>query len=145
MEKRDTAAGQAHETPLLERLGGSEGIGRWVQRFYDKIARDPLLAPLFPPDLTASREKQHAYFVEFFGGPRLYSETYGRPFLRFRHRHVRIGRPERDTWMRLVMEALAEEVDDPALRDEVARRLGPMADAMINHHPDKQDPYFFNA
>ena len=44
-----------------------------------------------------------AFFVEFFGGPPLYSERYGQPFLRFRHRKVKIGQPERDAWMALLM------------------------------------------
>jgi hemoglobin len=126
----------------LARLGGEEGIGRWVRRFYDRIGAHPLLAPLFH-DLEQAREKQHAYFVEFFGGPRLYSERFGRPFLRYQHRHFRIGQAERDAWMALVMESLRDEIDDGETLTEVARRLGAIADAMINHHPEKKDAYFF--
>ena len=130
--------------PLLERLGGEEGIRRWVDRFYDQVPQDPVLAPLFPPDLSVSREKQAAYFTEFFGGPPLYSQTFGRPFMRYLHRNVRIGQPERDAWMNGMMAALRAERNDPALLEAVAARLEPMATQMINHHPERKDSYFFN-
>ena len=135
----------------LPALGGTEGIGRWVGRFYDLIAEHPLLSPMFG-DLEASKAKQQAYFVEFFGGPKLYSERHGKPFLRFLHRHVKIGREERDAWMELAMESLREEMaqglpGDPthgeAVIAEVEMLLGDMADKMINHHPQKKDAYYF--
>lgn len=126
----------------IERLGGAEGIAQWVTRFYEKVARDPVLAPLFV-DLERARSRQIDYFVEFFGGPRRYSEQHGRPFLRFRHRTFRIGQAERDAWMRLMIEALRETGADEALAGEVERRLAPIADAMINHHPQMQDAYYF--
>jgi hemoglobin len=126
----------------LERLGGEDGIARWVTRFYEKVAADPVLAPLFE-DLERARSRQVDYFVEFFGGPARYTERHGRPFLRFKHRTFRIGQPERDAWMRLVMEALREEGAEEPLAARVERRLAPIADAMVNHHPERSDAYFF--
>lgn len=135
--------GASESLPLdLERLGGEEGIVRWVTRFYEAVAGDPVLAPLFS-DLERARTRQVDYFVEFFGGPKRYSERYGRPFLRFRHRKFRIGQAERDAWMRLVIAALCEAGADAALAEEVERRLAPIADAMINYHPQRQDAYYF--
>lgn len=131
------------ETVGLAELGGEEGVGRWVERFYLAVARHPLLAGMFE-DLAVAREKQLAFFIEFFGGPRLYSDSYGKPFLRFKHRHFKIGPAERDAWMELVMAALREEVTGPAILDEVAARLGRLARLMVNHHEEKQDSYFFN-
>jgi hemoglobin len=128
----------------LERLGGQDAVRDWVRRFYDKVALDPLLAPLFPPDLTASRDKQFRYFVELFGGPPLYSQAHGKPFLRFKHRLAKIGRPERDAWMRLLLESLLETTGDAALVAAVEARIAPIADAMVNHHPQRQDAQYFN-
>jgi len=127
----------------LHRLGGAEGLRRIVDRFYDLVAADPVLAPLFPADLTETRDKQWAYFVEFFGGPKLYSERHGKPFLRFKHRRVTIGRPERDAWMACLGAALRAEVADEALVAEVEARVAPIADAMVNHRPGQQDAYYF--
>ena len=160
---------------LFEQLGGKKGLQDWVNRFYDKVSKHDLLGSLFPPDLTETRERQYAYFVEFFGGESLYTERYGKPFLRYRHRKIRIGRAERDAWMALMMEALSEtkcetkggKKDDAKgggkddakgggkddakggasisteLIQQVQKRLTPLADAMINHSPNKQDAYYF--
>ena len=131
------------ETVGLADLGGEEGISRWVERFYDAVARHPLLAPMFE-NLAVAREKQRTFFIEFFGGPKLYTETYGKPFLRFKHRNFKIGAAERDAWMELVMASLAEITSDAALIDALRSRLAPLATAMINYRPEKKDAYYFN-
>lgn len=128
----------------FERLGGEAGIRAWVDRFYGRIARHPLLAGLFPADLSESRDKQFAFLVQFFGGPPLYNERYGRPFLRFLHRHVRIGPAERDAWMEALLASLRETVDDEAMIGHVERKIAPIADNMVNHHPGRTDAYYFN-
>jgi hemoglobin len=133
-----------HPTPVtLASLGGEKGILRWVTRFYDKVALHPLLSPMFH-DLENSRKKQHAYFVEIFGGADVYTQQYGKPFLRFKHRHFRIGEPEREAWMHLVMESLREEIGEGPIADEVERRLGELAEKMINHRPEGVDSYYFH-
>lgn len=128
----------------LELLGGEAGITRWITRFYDMIAAHPLLAPLFTRDINLSRDKQIAFMVEFLGGPAKYTQLYGKPFLRFKHRHVTIGQAERDAWMELVMASLAGITSDASLTEEMRSRLAPLADAMINQHPEKKDAYYFN-
>ena len=128
----------------LAGLGGEPGIRRWVDRFYDQVPADPLLAPLFPPDLTASRDKQAAFFVEFFGGPPLYTQQHGPAFLRFKHRKAKIGVPERDAWMRLMLSSLREQGADEDLIARVKERLDPVATHMINYHPEQKDAYYFN-
>ena len=130
--------------PLLDALGGEAGIRAWVNRFYDAIAAHDLLAPLFSRDIAESREKQFAYFVQFFGGAPLYEQRYGKAFLRFKHRHVRIGPPERDAWMGLLLAALRAGGAAEELVAQVQARMAPLANAMINHHPEKQDAYYFN-
>ncbi len=132
------------DSGAFDRLGGEAGITRWIGRFYDLIAAHPLLAPLFIQDLAVSRDKQAAFMIEFFGGPALYTERYGKAFLRYKHRHVRIGVPERDAWMELTLQALRETGADEALAAEVEQRLASLASAMINHHPEKKDAHFFN-
>lgn len=136
---------QAKPAPTeLELIGGETAIRRWVDRFYDRVSRDPVLAPLFPPDLTASRDKQFEFFVEFFGGAPLYTQRHGPAFLRFKHRKAKIGVPERDAWMRLMVSCLEEQVNDPALVARIKARLDPVATHMINHHPDRKDAQYFN-
>ncbi|MCZ6556256.1 MAG: hypothetical protein O7A69_00590 [SAR324 cluster bacterium] len=128
----------------FDRMGGVDSITRWVTRFYELIANDPLLAGLFTQKLEISRDKQIAFMIEFFGGPALYSEQHGKAFLRFKHRHVKIGQEERDAWMNLILRALRETVSDAGLAAKAESRLAPLATAMINHLPDKKDAYYFN-
>jgi hemoglobin len=132
------------ETTVLERLGGEEAVRRWVTLFYEAIAGDPLLAPLFPADLAPSREKQFAFFVQLLGGAPLYSQRYGRPFLRYLHRKVRIGQPERDAWMRLLLASLRRVTADEELIAHLERKIAVIADSMINHHPEHRDALYFN-
>jgi len=132
------------DTSLIERLGGEEAVRRWVDLFYALVKADEVLAPLFPDDLSLSREKQFAFFVQMLGGPPLYQERFGRPFLRFHHRKVRIGLIERDAWMRRVMESLRQVSSDEELIAYLERRIAPLADHMINHHPESKNALFFN-
>ena len=134
----------AARTTDLEALGGEAVVRRWVDRFYDQVPGDPILAPLFPPDLTASRDKQFEFFVQFLGGPPLYTQRHGQPFLRYKHRRIRIGQPERDAWLRLMLAGLAEQHPEPALEARIAQRLATLATDMINHHPERKDAQFFN-
>jgi hemoglobin len=127
----------------LQRLGGEEGIRAWVDRFYDAVSRDPLLAPLFPADLGPSRQKQFEFFVQMLGGPALYTERHGQPFLRYRHRHITIGQAERDAWMSCLMASLHEVTRDEELIAFLERRIAPIADHMVNHRPDQKDARFF--
>ena len=130
--------------PSLEDLGGEAGIRKWVELFYDKVGVHPTLIPIFPPDLTQSRAKQWAFFVEYFGGPAHYTNTYGNAFLRFKHRKAKIGFPERDAWMSCLLEALAETGASPELVTAVQQKVQGLADAMVNHHPDRKDALYFN-
>lgn len=128
----------------LNLLGGEEGVTRWITRFYEQLAEHPLLAGLFEQDMEVSRDKQVAFMVEFFGGPARYTEQYGKAFLRYKHRHIRIGRPERDAWMELIMACLRETGAEQGVIADVESRLAPLATAMVNYDPEKKDAYYFN-
>ncbi len=131
--------------PSLEEMGGEEGIWRWVECFYDKLVLDPRVSALFQRDLSLSKQKQYAYFVEFFGGEPRYTQRYGQAFLRYKHRKAKIGIAEHDAWMEINMAAMLEVGMDEAVAKRVERILAPIAKEMINHHPDKKDSYYFNA
>jgi len=128
------------ELPLI---GGEEAVRKLVDIFYGKVAENPVLSPLFPDDLEPVKQKQFEYFVEVFGGEKLYSEKHGKPFLRFKHRHVTIGLAERDAWMGLLVESLSEMNVPDELAKHITDRFAPIADAMINHHPKIKDSFYF--
>jgi hemoglobin len=101
------------DVSLYEAVGGMETFVRLVDAFYAGIEADPLLRPMYPPDLTESREHLALFLAQYFGGPTTYSERRGHPRLRMRHLPFRVGAAERDAWMRH-MSAAVEAVGIPS-------------------------------
>lgn len=92
---------------MYERVGGGDFFTDLVDRFYDGVAGDPVLRPLYPDDLAESREHLAMFLVQYWGGPTRYAETRGHPRLRMRHAPFVIGELERDAWLRHMTEAVA--------------------------------------
>ena len=86
--------------------GGMPFFTEVVERFYTGVAADPLLRPLYPDDLTDSREHLALFLAQYWGGPTTYSEQRGHPRLRMRHVAFRIGAAERDAWVRHMTAAI---------------------------------------
>ena len=75
----DTNPWGPEPTPY-EALGGEDRIRSIVDDFYDEIDREaPTLRAMLPRDDTVSRDKLHAYLVEWTGGPARYTPTRGHP------------------------------------------------------------------
>lgn len=113
------------EQPLFDRVDGEGFFVRLVDRFYDAVVVDPVLAPLYPPDdLDGARARLRGFLVQYWGGPTTYSDERGHPRLRMRHAPFRIGEPERAAWVRhmtAAVEAAAEAGELSA--DDEARML----------------------
>ena len=93
---------------LYDRVGGRTWFEELVSRFYDGVARDPVLRPLYPKDLTAPREHLTAFLVQYWGGPGDYSAERGHPRLRMRHARFPIGGAERNAWYQLMADSVLE-------------------------------------
>src|SRR5260370_23262106 len=104
---------------IFQAVGGLETFARLVDAFYRHVETDPLLRPMYPADLTESREHLALFLAQYFGGPTTYSDRRGHPRLRMRHLPFPIDAAARDPWLRH-MRAAVEELDLP----EPAR--GPM-------------------
>jgi hemoglobin len=117
---------------VYEVVGGDEFFGELVDRFYDGVAQDPVLRPLYPDDLTESRAHLCGFLVQYWGGPGTYSEQRGHPRLRLRHAPFAIGRIERDAWWSH-MEAAVRSMDTaPEVEAELLAYFDQAATAMIN-------------
>ena len=88
------------------------------------------------PDLSPMKEVLKRYFVEWMGGPPLYSRERGAPRLRARHLPFKIGIAERDAWLLCMRDALDETVEDLTLRSELNRAFSGLADWMRNQSDD---------
>jgi hemoglobin len=97
------------ETSFFAAVGGEETFRRLVARFYQLVADDPELRPVYPSrDLGPAEEHLRLFLIQYWGGPGTYSEQRGHPRLRMRHARFAIGEAERDAWLRNMRTALDE-------------------------------------
>ena len=102
-------AGGDPAATFYDAVGGEETFRRLVHRFYQGVAADPVLRPLYPEaDLSGAEQRLRMFLEQYWGGPRSYSDQRGHPRLRMRHAPFRIGLAERDAWLRHMRESLDE-------------------------------------
>jgi len=100
---------------LFERVGGLPFFEALVDRFYDGVEGDPVLAPMYPADdLAGARRRLTLFLAQYWGGPTTYSEERGHPRLRMRHARFAIDPTARGAWLAHMRAALAEGGLDPA-------------------------------
>jgi hemoglobin len=103
------------EETLYDRVGGLAFFRTLVDRFYDGVETDELLRPMYPEDLTESKEYLALFLAQYWGGPPTYAEVRGHPRLRMRHDPYKITKRARDAWLEhmkvAVDEADLSEVD----------------------------------
>jgi hemoglobin len=107
-------------------------IRRLVDAFYPRVAKDPILHPLFPDDLTEIAEKQYMFLTQFFGGPTLYFDAYGQPAMRMRHMPFEITPVRAQVWLANMSAAMEEIGLDGELRNFMYERLAHVAPFMVN-------------
>ncbi|OHU90249.1 hypothetical protein BKN37_25640 [Mycobacterium talmoniae] len=108
---------------FYDAIGGADTFHAIVSRFYQLVAEDEILRPLYPEeDLHGAEERLRMFLEQYWGGPRTYSERRGHPRLRMRHVPFRITPIERDAWLRC-MDIAIGEIDADTLGDEHRREL----------------------
>ncbi|EJY55493.1 globin [Alicyclobacillus hesperidum URH17-3-68] len=117
---------------VYEAIGGEATMRKLVESFYDKVAADTLLRPLFPPTFDDVKERQFWFLTQLFGGPRLYTERRGQPMLRARHLPFPITTRHAQAWLRCMASAMADaDIPTPA-REAMLQRLTATAYHMVN-------------
>ncbi|WP_344322269.1 globin [Streptomyces macrosporus] len=112
--------GSLQTQTFFEQVGGEETFRRLVRRFYEGVAEDPLLRPMYPEeDLGPAEERLALFLMQYWGGPKTYSERRGHPRLRMRHMPFTIDRAAHDAWLRHMRDA----VDSLDLEPEHERQL----------------------
>ena len=86
---------------VYEQLGGMPYFEALVDRFYDGVEQDEVLAPLYPeaPDFSGARHRLTLFLAQYWGGPTTYNEERGHPMLRARHLPYPVGPLQRDRWL----------------------------------------------
>ena len=115
--------GTDRQGTFYDEVGGAETFRRITDVFYQQVAADEVLRPLYPEEDLGPAERRLRMFLEqYWGGPRTYSEERGHPRLRMRHHPFRVGPIERDAWLRCMHTAIAS-IDDDTLDAEHRRAL----------------------
>ncbi|WP_232699794.1 globin domain-containing protein [Brevibacillus daliensis] len=117
---------------LYDQIGGAPTVTKLVNHFYNLVAKDPDLKPIFPDDLTETKEKQTLFLTQFLGGPTLYTDTHGHPMLRARHLPFPVTAKRAGAWLLCMEQALqCANIEEP-LRQIIFDRLTLTAHHMIN-------------
>ena len=124
---------------LYDLLGGegdaTKQIREIVEAFYDVMESDEkakTIRQMHPEDLTSSREKLFMFLTGWTGGPQLYIERYGHPFLRRRHLPFKRGDEERDQWIYCMTKGMLNLKMEEAKIKALLNALYPIADFMRN-------------
>lgn len=132
-----------NEMTMYERVGGTTFFEHLVDTFYEGVATDDVLAPLYPeyPDFTGARHRLTLFLVQYWAGPTTYSDERGHPRLRMRHMPFTIAEPERDHWLAHMINAVtiatsALDVaghERHAIANELMAYFRPAAEQMRNN------------
>ncbi|MFC3804296.1 globin [Cohnella sp. GCM10012308] len=117
---------------VYEAIGGAATVRKMVEGFYPKVLQHPLLAPLFPEDITPVMDKQYMFLTQFFGGPALYSDAYGHPMMRGRHLPFPITPARAEAWLDCMRRSLDETELSEELKAFVLDRLSGPAHHFVN-------------
>jgi len=108
------------EPTPYEAMGGHPTFVRLVRRFYQGVAADPVLRPMYPEeDLGPAEERLRMFLEQYWGGLHTYSEQRGHPRLRLRHAPFAVSPQARDRWLAHMKVA----VDEAGLPAELEQRL----------------------
>ncbi|WP_424184774.1 globin [Actinokineospora sp. G85] len=118
---------------FYDAVGGEATFTRIVGRFYEEVAKDEVLRPMYPEeDLGPAEERLRLFLMQYWGGPHTYSDQRGHPRLRMRHNPFTIGPIERDAWLRCMRVAVDEQGLPEPLRAQLWRYLEMAANSMMN-------------
>ncbi len=95
---------------FYEAIGGEPTFRRIVHRFYEQVAVDDIMFPMYPEpeDLGPAEDRLRMFLEQYWGGPTTYSDTRGHPRLRMRHAPYPVTPTARDRWLKLMTVAVKE-------------------------------------
>ena len=125
--------GTVQAQTFYDQVGGEPTFRKLVHRFYEGVAEDPVLRPMYPEeDLGPAEERLVTFLMQYWGGPRTYSENRGHPRLRMRHAPFKVDRAAHDAWLRHMRTALDELELAPEQEAQLWDYLTYAAATMIN-------------
>jgi hemoglobin len=122
---------------FFNEVGGHETFARLTAKFYEGVAGDDILKPMYPEeDLEPARERLQLFLEQYWGGPTTYSDTRGHPRLRMRHQPYKINPDARQRWLDHMTVAVDSLDLPPVQRETLMDYLTRAATAMLNTFDD---------
>ncbi|WP_290371094.1 globin [Ruania halotolerans] len=127
------AANQPETVSFYEAVGGEQTFRAIVHRFYELVATDDLMRPMYPEeDLGPAEDRLRMFLEQYWGGPTTYSDTRGHPRLRMRHAPFRVTPAARDRWLAHMRVAVDEAGLAPMYKATLWDYLERAAHSMVN-------------
>ncbi len=126
---------------LLETLGGEPACLRLSKAFYARVARDPILRPLFPgKTLRCATEEFAAFLIQFLGGDE--NQTQHRWWLSLRESHARfrVTPAQREAWLKNMRAALDENIAGAPTRAALRQFFEHTSAYVVDHKEDTAAP-----
>jgi hemoglobin len=122
---------------FFDAVGGHDTFVRLVDAFYDGVADDPVLRPMYPEeDLGPAKERLTMFLEQYWGGPTTYSAQRGHPRLRMRHMPFKVNPDARDRWLAHMRTAVDSLGLAPIHESQLWDYLERAAFSMINTFDD---------
>lgn len=121
------------EAKLYDRVGGMSFFRSLVDAFYQGVATDPILRPMYEEvDLQPAAERLTLFLAQYWGGPHDYQELRGHPRLRARHIPFVIDATARDAWLTHMLAALDAQTCADQERAELRGYMLSAAEFLVN-------------
>ncbi len=117
---------------IYDAVGEHDWFVALIDRFYNAVETDILLRPMYPDDLSESRDHMVKFLSQYWGGPTTYSEERGHPRLRMRHAPFVITAAEKDAWLKHMLAAVRSGDLDPAIEERMVDYFTMAATHLIN-------------
>ena len=122
---------------FFDAVGGHDTFVRLVDVFYDGVATDPVLQPMYPEeDLGPAKDRLRMFLEQYWGGPGTYSAERGHPRLRMRHVPFKVNPDARDRWLAHMRTAVDSLDLAPIHESQLWDYLERAAFSMINTFED---------
>ncbi len=122
---------------IFELVGGLPWFTALVERFYEGVATDPILRPMYPEDLADSVPHTAGFLAQFFGGGMAYyTDERGHPRLRMRHAPFPIDQAAREAWLGHMLAAVRSGGLPPEAEAIMVEYFERASQFMVNQEPD---------
>lgn len=130
---RQQQGGETVGGNFYELVGGKPTFIKLAAKFYEGVATDEVLRPMYPEeDLGPAAERLQLFLEQYWGGPATYQELRGHPRLRMRHYPLKIDSDARARWLQHMRVAVESLELPPLLEAELWGYLDRAATAMLN-------------